>query len=201
MNEVRINNELIIVKNPEEEYYRARVNIDNIDYSNIQMYHIPFNYRGLVSSQRYSFPGLPCLYLCTSSYTCWIELNRSQFNQFQVALFKYNNKHNYKVIDLSLHPYNLYKKLTNDNNSHYLPDYLYMWPIIAMCSIKVKNENDIFKSEYIFPQFMLEYVLEEKGEIIGIKYMSVKMNSISKEQYRTDPKTYINYVFPVKDLK
>ena len=31
--------------------------------SNSQMFHIPFEMRDRVATQRYSFPGLPCLYL------------------------------------------------------------------------------------------------------------------------------------------
>lgn len=35
------------------------------------IFHIPFNQRHLVSAQRYSVAGLPCLYLGTSLYICW----------------------------------------------------------------------------------------------------------------------------------
>ena len=72
---------------------------------------------------------------------------------------------------------------------------------MACCSIAVKNEDDPFKPEYIFPQFMLQYLLEERDEFVGIKYMSIKAGRISMKQYETDYRTYTNYVIPIRSEK
>ena len=37
-----------------------------------QLFHIPFKDRHLVANQRYSIAGLPCLYLGSSIYVCWL---------------------------------------------------------------------------------------------------------------------------------
>lgn len=195
---------------PKESLYRARVNIGDWDYEKNEMFHIKFDLRSKVQTQRFSFPGLPCLYLGASSYVCWLELNRPQMDQFQVAEIRqkeYNKE--FKVIDLGIHPYAFYKELQERDNGietehpdMTLRDYLRWWPIMAVCSIAVKNEKDPFKPEYIIPQFVLQYYLEDKIEdSIGIKYMSIKAGRISTKHYETDYRVYTNYVIPVKSSR
>lgn len=189
---------------PDDVFYRARVNENNLDYKNDEMFHIKYDLRGKVSTQRFSFPGLPCLYLGLSTYVCWQELNRPIFAEFQVAAIKRKNPNKtFKVIDLALHPISLYNQMNLGKKTCDINDYLRLWPIIAASSVVVKNEGDPFKPEYIFPQFMLQYLLEDISEemIIGIKYISVKVGKISNKQYEDEPKLYMNYVFPIQSKK
>lgn len=193
---------------PKESLYRARKNVGNSDYKNTEMFHIKYELRGKVQTQRFSFPGLPCLYLGASSYVCWLELNRPQFDQFQVATVRQKNENkDFKVIDLCIHPLTYYKelkqyeeKIDTEHNALDMKKYLQWWPIMAACSIAVKNEEDSFKPEYIFPQFMLQYLLEELNdtECIGIKYISIKAGKVSKKQYESDYRTFTNYVIPIR---
>ena len=191
--------------------YRARINTGSTDFRNDEMFHIKFNSRPKVSSQRFSFPGLPCLYLGSSSYVCWMELDRPSFDQFQVASIRTKPGKNVEVLDLSIHPHSLYTELVNKTNfdsyelDKKLKEYLTWWPVIAACSIKVKNPSDTFKPEYIFPQFLLQCILEkditEMSDIKGIKYMSIKAAQVSQKQYDADATTYTNYVIPVQSIK
>ena len=185
----------LFFKLEENEFYRARVNDGNVDFKQKEMMHIPLNMRGKVRTERYSAPGLPCLYLGASPYVCWVELNRPSFETFQVAKFKRKALTDVYILDLSILP--------NHYKNHFIQqipieEYLCMWPIIALCSIKVKKEKDEFKPEYIFPQFVLEYIMSEKisKAIIGIKYASMKVGQISKKQYKESPRTYVSYVIP-----
>lgn len=177
--------------------FRGRVNYGDDDYSPDEMYHIPLDGRGIVSSQRYSFPGLPCLYLGASAYTCWVELNRPRFDDFQLATVMPNtDTEKMNIIDLSNIPQQLdtLAKKTEFNAD----DYFRYWPLLALCSIQVKHENDAFKPEYIFPQFLLEYILSTKNddEVAGIKYASIKSSKINSKCLECTPCTYVNYVFP-----
>ena len=196
---------------PKESLYRARKNQKNNDYKNDEMFHIKYSLRGKVTTQRFSFPGLPCLYLGASSYVCWLELNRPQFDQFQVATIRQTNENrDFKVIDLCIYPLTFYNNLAMHekddslkNDQMDIMQYLQWWPIMAACSIVVKNEEDSFKPEYIFPQYMLQYLLEEikDEECIGIKYISIKAGKISKKQYESDYRTYTNYVIPIRTIE
>ena len=177
--------------------FRGRINSGNNDFQNDEMYHIPLSKRGIISTQRYSFPGLPCLYVGASVYTCWVEINRPSFEEFQVATIKPTKcAQDKKVFNLCNIPQRLDElrgKNWFDENEYFL-----YWPLLAMCSIKVYEEKDTFKPEYIFPQFMLEHILKNKksDEYIGIKYVSNKVASICNKQLEGDWHTYVNYVFP-----
>ncbi len=194
---------------PKEAVYRARGNSGDQDYKNDEMFHIKYELRTKVQTQRFSFPGLPCLYVGASSYVCWLELNRPQFDKFQVATIKQKDaSKDYKIIDLCIHPLSFYTEIVRrengENTEHEdltIEQYLKWWPIMACCSVAVKNEDDPFKPEYIFPQFMLQYLLEEREDLIGIKYISIKAGRISMKQYETDYRTYTNYVIPVRSAE
>lgn len=195
---------------PKEPLYRARVNNGDKDFERCEMFHIKYDLRSKVKTQRFSFPGLPCLYLGTSSYVCWLELNRPQMDQFQVAEIKQrDDREDFNMIDLCIHPYAFYKELQEkekgvktEHANMSLFDYLRWWPVMAVCSVAVKNEDDPFKPEYIIPQFVLQYFLEDSiDDSIGIKYMSIKAGRISMKHYETDYRVYSNYVIPVKSSK
>lgn len=178
--------------------FRGRVNESGCtDYDDGEMYHIPLSKRGIVSTQRFSFPGLPCLYLGASVYTCWTELDRPQIDCFQVAAIKpcVGGKM-LKVIDLSKAPSRL-SSLIKEPGFTDEAYYLY-WPLMALCSIKVRNDKHTFKPEYIFPQFFLEYILKRNtaNKYVGVKYVSIKTVEICEQQLKDDWHTYVSFVFP-----
>ncbi len=182
----------------DEFLFRGRINNDEgTDFDDGEMFHIPLNKRGLVDTQRFSFPGLPCLYLGASAYTCWTEMGRPRIDGFQVAAIKPNiQEQRLKVIDLSNIPNKLGKLIKHswfDEEEYYL-----YWPLMALCSIKVRHEKDKFKPEYILPQFFLEYVLkkDKSNKYVGVKYISIKTSEICSRQLDDDWHTYVCYVLP-----
>lgn len=179
----------------EIEFFRARIhkNLED-DYSEREMNYIPFSKRGIVKSERYSFPGLPCLYLGASVYACWYELGKPNLDEIQVARISLKKGAKINVLDLTNIPSVVYKKKLSDDE---LREYVLFWPILAMCSVKVNNHNSNFKPEYIFPQFLMEYISSgeiQNENVIGIKYPSVKVMSHHFDENAW--KLYTNYVFP-----
>lgn len=188
---------------PNALMYRARENrsedVTAKDYKDEEMFHIPLDSRRIISTQRYSFPGLPCLYLGASAYTCWVELNRPVFEDFQVAAIATTpGADGYSIVDMSNIPQRLpdLKKELKFTSEEFL---LY-WPLLALCSIKVRNESGSFKPEYIFPQFLLEYIQKNQKDedIVGVKYVSIKAATACEKQLGDDWHTYVNYVFPAR---
>lgn len=190
--------------------FRARVG-SNRQYERKEMFHMPFELRNHVTTQRFSIPGLPCLYLSNSSYVCWEELKRPDIFKLQISRYRLDNK-KFKLLDLSMTPYSLLKMLELTTSEEFLKDikqeqqyaidgwdfltlsYLMKWPLIAACSIKVKEQNASFKPEYIFPQFLLQWVTHNK-KIDGIKYFSVEAHMTR----HTDYSKFINYAIPIKE--
>lgn len=172
---------------PNNNFYRIRVKNEkgNFAFSPIDLFHIPFSMRGRVSTQRYSIPGFPSLYLSRTLYVCWEELNRPEINKFQAV--RLQNKQRIELLDLSPPP--------KDASSwqHYL--YFMTWPLIACCSVKVKDYTDVFRPEYIIPQLLLQWV-RDNDEIDGIMY---KSNHIEPYLYKESGELY-NIVLPVKEI-
>lgn len=149
------------------DFYRMRLASPNFPLERTDLFHIPFEKRGLVKSQRFSIPGFPSLYLGSSVYVCWEELGRPLRNQFQVV--RMSNNETLKILDLS--------PLQGDDllNKRKLYRYFMTWPLIAACSIKVKNMDDTYKPEYIIPQILLQWI-RNNHDVKGLTYQTTHIN-------------------------
>lgn len=171
--------------------FRIRKCTDNYPLTKEELFHIPFQHRSRVNTQRYSIPGLPSLYLANSIYVAWEELKRPGFNEIHAT--RLVNNHPLTLLDLTSDIFARNGDLV-DNVSHgwHLLYKVMVWPLIAACSIKVQNRNDPFKPEYIIPQLLLQWV--NKSAVFGIKYSSthVDMNKSIHEG------RFYNIVIPVR---
>ena len=157
-----------------QKYYRMRVMDSKKELSHKELFHIPFDKRGIVKTQRYSMPGLPCLYISDSVYGCWEEMGRPNLNQCYVSQLE--SQERLCLVDLTC-PF-LEDWLDAYGGKHRLHDVLPRIPIIIASMVKVKNDNDVFKPEYIIPQLIMEMVVnrnnKERGlQTIGVYYTSV----------------------------
>lgn len=171
-----------------ENFYRIRKKQENFALTSLEMFHIPFHDRGKVSTQRYSIPGFPSLYLAKTLYVGWEELKRPDSNSFQAVRLIAKKKIRY--LDLTPNEWG------DDNLDKIAYKYLMTWPLIAACSIKVTNPDDTFKAEYIIPQLLLQWV-RNTGGIDAIKYNSTHINY----KKLTSRGELYNLVLPVKENK
>lgn len=171
---------------PGESFYRIRTKEENYPLSSSEMFHIPFHLRGKVTTQRYSIPGFPSLYLAKSLYVAWEELKRPNLDKFQAV--RLESTETLRCLDL------LSPKLERNTMDKDAYRYLMIWPLIAACSIKVANPQDSFKPEYIIPQLLLQWV-RNTGNIDGIIYASTNIRLNRKIPL----KNLYNVVLPVKD--
>lgn len=130
-----------------------------------EMFHIPFEKRHLVDSQRYSIPGYPILYLAGSLFTAWCEMEKPELCGLSFAEFKFKNEE--RFVDLG-YPY-----LSTAIWEWY--SLFVMYPLLIACMVRVKNPSAPFKPEYIMPQLMTKLVREYDGRFTGIAYMSNKL--------------------------
>lgn len=175
-------------------------------YSKQEMFHIPFESRHIVSTQRYSFPGLPCLYLGSSSEVCATELKEKTTDLAIARLIYHKNQEEHKILDLT----SLFFDYFSGAYETCIEKFLINLPLVLICStyISYEKENDAkFKKEYILPQLLLEYIINEsileESKVIGIKYFSVKENfldSFANGDFYSLQKI-CNYVFPARDAK
>jgi hypothetical protein len=176
-----------------KNFYRSRLVLNGEQFARKDLFHVPFQFRSLVSTNRYSVPGFPALYLGDSTYVCWEEFRRHRLRDLSFSRF--SNDRNLKVVDI-----NLFKEFHNElmvekdyagKLSHILR-YICTFPLILACTCQVRDRGGAFNPEYILPQLLLQYVSQQK-DIDGIKFPSswVDYNKLNRiEAY--------NYVFPVK---
>lgn len=164
-------------------FFRARVG-DNNSYSKKEMFHIPFSKRTLVNSYRYSIAGHPTLYLGKSLYVCWNEMRRPEFQKLNIVRYALKDNENIRLLDFGYRPQDIRqallaireKNIDRNIEINFIDDladfvrvkknlinYLVTYPLLASCSVKVKNDSDPFKPEYIIPQGLLQYIMKSNG--------------------------------------
>jgi len=168
--------------------YRMRNAVGNYPLTIYELFHIPFEKRGLVQSQRFSIPGLPSLYTANSIYVAWEEMRRPNVDTIQAI--RLVNQRDIKLLDITTDIYNNNSEINTDNPSEILYKLL-IWPLVACCSVKVKNINDTFKPEYIIPQLLLQW---SNKNLDGIKYSSTHID-LNNTKHKG---TFYNVVLPVK---
>lgn len=182
-----------------EDFFRVRVLNNNYSITKREIFHIPFESRSKISTQRYSIPGFPSLYLSDSIYTCWEEMKRPDVNHLHSSRFKLNSI--VTVLDIPHPKEEIEKYVKNDKIVEGvigigIDSLLTNWPLYLACSIGVKNINDPFKIEYVIPQLLLQYV-RQNNDIQGIKYFSTNIDYNNTNIQGN----FNNYVFPVQETK
>lgn len=177
-------------------FFKSRTG-DN-KFNRKDMLHIPFSKRELVKTQRFSIPGVPFLYLGTTSYVCWLEMDKPQDNIFNVSSYKI--KKELKILNLVLDQMlinghstqviscNSNKKI---NNLNMLKTMIEIFPFICATSFRVKNVHRAFKSEYIISQLVMQCI--EELDIDGIAYASKK----ASDSFISYPQC-VNLALPIK---
>lgn len=162
------------------------------------IFHVPFELKHRVTTQRYSISGWPSLYLGASLMVCWEEVGRPAFHKLSVANFDAEKSLN--VLDFGYRPTVLADlHLPQDEydisffTQEYVVSYLVCWPLLAACCIEAQHRGSSFVEEYIVPQMLLQWLRDEEIKIDGIRYFSMRVHQTSQA-----PRLAINYVFPVK---
>lgn len=175
-----INDSIAFPNNGREiQFFRARLSDNVIDFPATEMLHIPFNKRSIVKSERFSIPGLPCLYLGNSSYACWIEMGCPADHRFNVSPIVLDNTQ--RVLNLTVTLGDLYNfnegdtKCSKEQMDYYLINLLKLMILTFSTSYKIDEQNRNFKSEYILSQ-MIMLACKSKG-LDGITYYSKQASS------------------------
>lgn len=184
--------------------YRLRT-LESKSFDREDMFHIPFEKRHLVKTQRYSIPGFPSLYLSSSIYTAWKELSQPDLNR--IVAVRLEPVSDVKFLNFPVPPQyfsqqrpdmNTYDKMNPSLNGlfNFQSTQIIAWPLLAACSVSVLEKDSPFKPEYIIPQIVLQLVRNDVfgSDIHGIRYFSLhfgkKYHSLTLGS---------NFVFPVKN--
>lgn len=165
----------------ELSFFRARKSINVLAQAQ-EMSHIPLDKRELVPTARFSIAGVPCLYLGTTSYCCWLELERPSRSQFYCSSLKATDTgKKLHILNLAISEgliNGVFNRACEKDGSrqHELQRKMMMiFPLIIATSYCVKQKERNFKSEYIVSQLVMQNLTKLK--IDGIAYISKKSYS------------------------
>lgn len=173
-------------------FFRARPNETGFLYTKDEMFHIPYELRYKITNQRYSVSGLPCLYLGSSIYLCWEELERPDYQKCNFCLFK--NINPLWVFDIRIP-----SALSSIQD-------IYRVCLALASSLKTQKDHT-FKLEYIIPQCLLHAITtapQYAHDGIGICYYSVQFLYQESSPFIIDFDTeeivsrYYNVVIPAQ---
>ena len=135
------------------------------------IFHIPKSLRHKVAQQRYSIPGVPCLYLSGCAFTAWLELNKPNFSNLWCAGFR--TVQDIKVLDLATR---LDAIVNEDDNM----GKLIFYPFVIATSYATKYPQSPFKEEYIISNILLQAIINI-SDLKGIRYFSTKVSNYKSE--------------------
>jgi hypothetical protein len=188
-----------------KELYRMRLEKEpGHVFKKRELFHIPFQERQRVTRQRYSIPGLPCLYLGGSLFICWEELGRPNFDTIHLARFEVAPQHRISVLDFMERPKHMSEgvHLTANANTDAAERAKFhgravVWPLMATAASRRKHGDSPFIAEYIIPQLILQWITDNNDlKLDGIAYSSVR-----SKMHVYYPAAIANLVFPVKTIE
>lgn len=154
-------------------FFRARVgNIEKENKKNV-LKHTPFDMISKIGSNRFSIPGQPCLYLGSTSYACWIEMDKPSDKDFNVGCILLNK--DYEILNLSTDIQvflGAVSVLKEESDKQMMFKSYLLSQVTSFC---VKEEKRNFKSEYIISQ-LITLACKSNG-IEGISYISKRVSS------------------------
>lgn len=168
----------LYVDNEAKHWFRGRKGT-LFPFDKGDMKHVPTDKRDSIGSNRYSFNGIPCLYLANSILTCWEELDRPAMESFWVSRFWPIKK--IRVLNLSTTGFELVYaqlniKYVSQNPTEYenaVIEFFKTWVLQSACSVNVNDKGDrSFREEYIIPQLLMLNI--QKFNVDGVMYFSTK---------------------------
>lgn len=171
-----------------EEAIMVRIRQGNGPFDRKDLFHIPFNQRQYASSQRFSLPGDPCLYL--SVYTgirlfaddmlelSWIESGMPKV--FYACLYETQEElfflHLAKKGSTYLQEYdNAKTDAEKADRQEAIFQYLLTLPLRIACFISIEDKfskrNVSYYEEYVLPQLLMEWI-QQSSRFDGLAYQS-----------------------------
>ncbi|EOO71760.1 hypothetical protein ACQVPJ_22270 [Bacillus mycoides] len=175
----------------ELSFFKARTGTEG--FGKRDFLHIPFSKRGIVSTQRFSIAGVPCMYFGATSYVSWLELGKPADNEFNVSSYKVPG--DTKVLNLVITQH-LINGLAAYNDELFKDalSLIELFPLIIATSYKVRDNNRSFKSEYIISQLVMQCLPLLETE--SVAYISKRVDDDS-----SNTPICINLAVPMKTSK
>lgn len=186
--------------------HRARDNAqDEQRESRTKLFHISMKEREKISSCRFSLAGTPCLYLSTGLELAWYECGMP--NKFSYCQFRLSEESGpLRLFDLSGRPAAFLSSLVNPILDYQrqgkvheraygeIARYILTYPIVAACSLRVRDRGCNYVEEYAFPQMLMQWV-RQSDVFDGVQYRSARYTCL------VEGVCAVNIALPVKKFR
>lgn len=156
----------------EIQFFRGRTGDPSRSYTFDQMAHLPRSKRTKCGVYRFSIPGNPGLYLCNSSYGCWIELGCPADNDFNVSPVLLDGSQ--KILNLAVQM-RQFKDL-NDFEEDRVHCWLKLLMLMIATSYRINEKEREYKSEYLISQAIM--VACRTLNLDGVAYHSKRVSNV-----------------------
>lgn len=181
VNDIFVNNSEISV------FYRSRAG-HHKEISDF--YHVPITKNYLCRDYRFSEAGYPMLYLSHTKECSLVEFGNQETTTSKFTLKENNNLPKLKILDLA-HPFFNMSDASSITDKTNFKFHL-LWPLIASCycisfwcefeNAQCNQINRSYKQEYTFPQFLSRYLRSNYPKIDGIRYFTVRNESLDSKE-------------------
>jgi len=168
--------------------YRGR-KCDHQLKSRKEMVHRPYVRNEKIERQRFTCAGIPALYLCSTSYGCWLECGRPEKDFYVSCFTPKDNGLKLKVLNLLDNQY-LINGLSDYGHEEHIDlqrKLISLLPLTLATSFKYADGKN--EEQYIIPELVMRAL--ENVDIDGIAYISKNLDSDLQFQIG------INIAFPV----
>lgn len=155
-------------------FYRCRRNkVENVG----GMLNIPISERSKCRTNRFSLPGIPCLYLSTTTFCCWKEID-TPCSFSAIGLSPNHSGKKLRVLNLAISQ-NLINGVESDSSA-FMQDLgkkmRLLFPLVIATSIAADNADKCaYVSEYTISHLIMRCLKELY--IDGVAYFSTKLQS------------------------
>ena len=179
-------------------WYRARKPEMENKFLREELYHVPFQKRGIVGNDRFSINGFPCLYLGNTLKCVDVETPPSAIKA--VSCFK-------TMQEINVYDFTFFSLKDKSDNTRIINNLL-SYPFKIAASIPLKTEDkgkegkgDKYIPEYVIPQLLLHWTIKNRRDEKpkGILYSSTK--AITGKFKSSEFSNYLNLVLPTFFIK
>lgn len=157
-----------------------------------EMFHIPYEKRYLVTPQRFSIAGQPCIYAASSVYLAFKEIRAATFGLTLHAVKLRSNVASQfapvVLIDLRNRVEEMRARYLGRPHRYdgELIKFLVTWPLIMATSIPTRP-TDSFHEEYVIPHLILEWVRSHQHNAVRVDGIAFSSSRVAHD----DP-AYLN---------
>ncbi len=184
----------VYLMSPTDTFYRCKYPDTAGLRPQEHFFHTPFDLSHKSKSTRFSFNGFPSMYLTNAMIVGYLETRATAMDNFQGVKIKSRIPLSFLDIDYTLPPSHL-KLSDKPKFDLQLQMKGLVYPLLLCCYCEQNDPAAAAPQEYIIPQFLVRWVIDNNIIFSGIKYQSTRIHN---PNYKGE---FFNLIVPPLEIK